>query len=143
MRDSRQPRHLLLQHGWLAAVPAVGEQDDDSPTSHAAHSPGVVELAKVLAETSATRPVDNARGRSVYRGVGIPRGELARDAREPRAQREGLHAPATHHCGMEEARKRTRVWLHRSTDVEQEHNASRLQPGREKRARHGLPAGPK
>ena len=89
-------RRRAISRGELvgvAAVPAVGQDDDDRA---AADAPAVlaVERAQRLADARAARPVDDGAGGARQRAVGIAAGELARDARQPRAERERLDAAA-------------------------------------------------
>ncbi len=119
--DAVEPNHLLGEHGRVAAVPSVGEDDDDRAPRHAALTPGVVELAEPLAETGTTAPVDDPRRRLTEGDVRVAARKLAGDAREPGTERERLDLLAPGHGGVDEPQQRPRVRLHRSADVEQQH----------------------
>ena len=123
VRDAVQAGHLLGELGGLAAIPAVGEDDDHRAAGHAPHAPLVVERAQALAEAGAARPVDDALRRRGDRGVGIARRELTGDAGEAGAEREGLDPAAPDHRGVQEAHERAGVGLHRAADVAEQDDA--------------------
>ena len=120
--DAVEPHHLLGEHGRVAAVPAVGQDDDDRAPRHATLAPVVVELRGARHRGGCRRSQSTTRV-DVWRRaiVGVADRELAGDAREPGAERERLDLLASGDGGVHEPQQRPRVRLHRSADVEQQH----------------------
>ena len=124
-RHAVQAGHLLRQHRRVAAIPSVREHHHDGAPGHPAHAPLVVESPQAITEASATAPVVHAARRLSEGDVRISAGQLAGDPREAGAEGEGLHPLAADDGRMHEAQQGAGVGLHRSGDVEQQHEPAR------------------
>ena len=81
------------------------------------------------ADPRAARPVGHVVGGAGQRTVGIAAGELARHAREPRAEHERLHAGPRGDAGLQVLEHHARVRRHRARDVAHEHEPPRALGG--------------
>ena len=124
VRAALQPRHLLRQQLGVAAVPAVGQHDDERAAADAA-AVHAVELGERLADAGAARPVLDRVGGALQRAVGVAARQLARHARQPRAEHERLDARARRDRGLQVLQQHPRVGRHRARDVADEHEPAR------------------
>ena len=83
MGDAGEPLHLLGELVRIAAVPAVGEDDDVGTASEAAHSPLAVERLQPVAETGAAGPVGDGVGGAGQGEIGVVARQLPRHPGEP------------------------------------------------------------
>src|SRR6185503_12821943 len=108
----------------ISALPPVGDDQHDRPAAQHAAGPAEIEFVKTIADARAARPIrDRARDTSERR-IGAPFAQLTRDAREPRAEREGLDAaPLAREC-VRHVKKEARVRLHRAGYIAEGHERS-------------------
>src|SRR6056297_2577604 len=93
--DAVQAGHLLTEDLVFAAVPPVGEDDDDGLAGGAPHAPLVVEPAQPVSQAGAAGPVGDGQGGAGQRGVGVAGRQLAGEPGEPGAEGEHLDAAPT------------------------------------------------
>ena len=111
----------------LAALPAVGEDDDDGPPGRPALPPAVDERAQHLAQPGAARPVRDGLApprRSARSGSRIRSSRVTRVSRVPRVKASTARGRAADH-DVREAQQRVGVGLHRAGDVDQQHDLAR------------------
>jgi len=84
--------------------------------------------------------VARRRGRAGQRGLGVAAAKLAGDARQLRAEREGLHAAARDDRGVHVVQEHPRVGRHRARDVDDQDERALALAGRVPAAVHRLAA---
>src|SRR5215212_5600548 len=125
---TRESLHALREHFHVSSVPAVREDYDRGAAGHAALSPQVHELLDGVAESGSPRPVlDGPRGLAES-PVRVPVGELAGHAGEPGTKDEGFYGLARSDARVHESQERPAVGGHRTGDVAQENDPTRLVP---------------
>ena len=94
MAAALQARHLAAHEGRIAAVPAVRDDEDDAARAQHPPRPFRVEGAQRLPDARSAGPVGDRLGDALQRHVRVAAGQLARDARQVRAEDEGLRVDA-------------------------------------------------
>src|SRR5712691_9385661 len=105
---------------WVAAIPAVADDDHHSAVSEHAARPLAIEIAERGADARAAAEVVYALADGIEHLVDVTLAQQARDAREPRRENEGLEVLAPRHR-VGKDHQQPRVALHRSADVADEH----------------------
>ncbi len=129
MGRALQPGHLASEHLAVAVVPAIADQQNDGATPQDAAGPPVVERPDRFANPSAARPVRHGVAQLVQRFVDVSMAQMVGNAGQACAEHEGLdfHSGEPMGQGMDEVQQHARVWLHRTTDVAQNHQRSLAQ----------------
>src|SRR5439155_14411662 len=104
----------------VAALPAVGAEEDDRAASEHASRPAAIELVQRVADARAAGPIRDRMRHAGDGGVGAAPPDLPRHAREPRPEGEGLDAAPAARERVREVEEESRVRLHRARDVEEE-----------------------
>ena len=95
-----QARCLELQAPRVAALPAVGDEQNDRASAEDAARPAQIELMERIADARSTRLVGHCARVAPERGVRARLAQLPRDAREPRSEGECLDATPTARQGV-------------------------------------------
>ena len=141
VRQAAETRHLAAHEHRIAALPAVGEDHDHRPASHAAPPVAVVELLQRVADPRPARPVGRRRGGALDGSLRVPGGQRARQAREPSGEGERLGVGAAAGSAGQELQVGARVGLHRAGDVAEHHEPAAGLPPPAVREADRVPAG--
>src|ERR1051325_801782 len=122
-----EARDLAAQHGRVAAVPAVADDERQCAMAEDAAGPGEVEGAQRVADPRAAGPVGHGVRHLTQRAVEVALAELARDARQARGEDERLHL-LLQRAGQAvgEEQQQPRVALHRAAHVGDDDERPRL-----------------
>ena len=93
---------------------------------HPAAAVAVVERLQRVADPGAAGPVGRRRGGALDRALGMAAAQRAREARQPRGERERLDRGPAARRGGEQLQVGARVGLHRARDVAQQHEPAAL-----------------
>ena len=101
----------------ILPLPAVRDDDDDGAARQRPPAVDVVELLQRGADPRAAPPVGDRLRALLERRLGIARAELGRQPRQPRAERERLHAGPGADGRVQEQDERAGVGVHRAGHV--------------------------
>ena len=91
VRGASELRHLACDELVVLALPAVGDDDDHRAAGERTPPVDVVELLERRADARPAPPVHGDLVRPRERSLWVTGREIAREPREPRAERERLH----------------------------------------------------
>ena len=140
IRRALQASRLELQARRIAALPAVGDEQNDRASAEDAARPAQIELMERIADARSTRPVGHCARDAPERGVRAALAQLPRDAREPRSEGECLDATPTARQRMGHMQEQPGVGLHRTRDIAEDHERPPLRARRATQEHHGLAA---
>ena len=121
-----ESRRFCFHERGVAAIPAVGHDDDDAAGAERPPRPAQVEVAERLPDPRPAGPVVDAVGHAREGAVAIPVAEQARDAREPRPEDERLGPNRRRRRErLDEPEQEPRMALHRARDVAQDDDRAR------------------
>ena len=127
MAVAAQARGLRGDERRVAAVPAVGHDDDDATRPQGPPRPLLVERPEALADARAAGPVVDRVGDAGQGAVAVAVLEQPGDAGQARPEHERLGADlAGRRERLDEAQEQPRVALHRAADVADDDERARL-----------------
>src|SRR2546423_13689909 len=91
-----------------------------------------------LADPRPAGPIRDRARHSRERGVRAALAQLTRDARQPRSEREGLDASPLARQGVRHVEEKTRIGLHRTGDIAEDHERPALWSRRTPQEHGGL-----
>ena len=125
----------------VAVEPVGDEQDHRALATHPA-GPLPVEHIEASSDPGASAPVRHLPAHLLDRRVHVPVSKLAGDVGEPRAENKGVHPGPVAGQRVREVKQYAGVAAHRSRDVAQHHQGSRLPAPQPAGEQHGARAEP-
>src|SRR3712207_3050256 len=109
----------MPQQRWIAAIPAIADQQHNRSATKGTASPAKVKFLDRVADACSASPIPNMLAYQVDRFVDVFVFQQPGDAREPRAKDKCFDAVQAGADGMDELDQNAAVAVHRAADVAQ------------------------